>query len=131
MTSDDEAAVRALVGRLEAAWNAADPDAFAAEFTPDADFVNVRGDYHSGRDAVAHGHEAIWKTIYAGSAIRYSLTRLREPAPGVLLAHLDALLHVPTGPFAGAIRAIPSLVLVREAGAWRIACFHNTARPPG
>lgn len=128
MTSDDEAAVRALVGRLEATWNAADPPGFAAEFTRDADFVNVRGDYHSGRDAVAHGHEAIWKSIYAGSTIHYSLARVREIAPGVLLAHLDALLRVPVGPLAGDISAIPSIVLVREDGAWRIASFHNTAR---
>lgn len=128
MTSDDEAAVRALVGRLEGTWNAADAAGFAAEFTPDADFVNVRGDYHSGRDAVAHGHEAIWKSIYAGSTIHYSLARVREIAPGVLLAHLDALLRVPVGPLAGDISAIPSIVLVREDGAWRIASFHNTAR---
>ena len=130
MTSDDEAAVRALVGRLETAWNAVDPAAFAAEFMPDADFVNVRGDYHSGRDAVEHGHAAILASIYAGSTIRYSLARAREVAPGVLVAHVDALLSVPARPFAGDIRAIPSLVLVRDGGAWRIASFHNTARPP-
>jgi uncharacterized protein (TIGR02246 family) len=129
MTSDDEAAVRALVGRLEAAWNAVEPAAFAAEFMPDADFVNVRGDYHSGREAVAHGHEAILGSIYAGSTIRYSLSRVREVAPGVLVAHVDALLSVPAGPFAGDTRAIPSMVLVQDAGAWRIAAFHNTARP--
>jgi len=128
MANDDRAVVEALVGRLEAAWNAADAAAFAAEFTADADFVNVRGDYSSGRDAIVHGHAAIWQSIYAGSTIRYSLSRLRPLAPGVLLAHLDAHLRVPAGPLAGEIRAIPSLVLVSEDGAWRIAAFHNTAR---
>jgi uncharacterized protein (TIGR02246 family) len=128
MASDDRAAVEALVARLEAAWNAADPAAFAAEFTADADFVNVRGDYSSGRDAIAHGHAAIWQSIYAGSTIRYSLARLRPLGPGVLVAHLDAHLRVPTGPLAGEIIAIPSLVLVDEDRAWRIASFHNTAR---
>jgi uncharacterized protein (TIGR02246 family) len=129
VTSDDEAEVRALVGRLEAAWNGVDAAAFAAEFRPDADFVNVRGDYHSGRDAVEHGHAAILRGIYAGSTIRYSLSRVREVAPGVLVAHVDALLSVPAGPFAGDTAAIPSMVLVRDGGAWRIASFHNTARP--
>ncbi len=128
IANDDRAAVEALVARLEAAWNAADPAAFAAEFTADADFVNVRGDYSSGRDAVAQGHAAIWKGIYAGSTLRYSLSRLRQLAPGVLLAHLDAQLRVPAGPLAGDISAIPSLVLVDDDGAWRIAAFHNTAR---
>jgi uncharacterized protein (TIGR02246 family) len=127
MTDDDRAAVEALVARLEAAWNAADATAFAAEFTADTDFVNVRGDHHSGRDAVAAGHAAIWSSIYAGSTLRYSLTQLRELVPSVLLAHLDAQLHVPAGPLAGDISAIPSLVLVQDGGAWRIAAFHNTA----
>lgn len=128
MANGDRAAVEALVARLEAAWNGADPAAFAAEFTADADFVNVRGDYASGRDVVAEAHAAIWKGIYAGSTIGYSLSRLRPLAPGVLLAHLDAHLRVPAGPLAGEISAIPSLVLVDDDGAWRIASFHNTAR---
>jgi uncharacterized protein (TIGR02246 family) len=128
MTNDDRAAVEALVARLEAAWNAADPAAFAAEFTADADFVNVRGDYSSGRVPIAEGHAAIWKSIYAGSTLRYSLARLRALAPSVLLAHLDAHLRVPAGPLAGEISAIPSLVLVDAGGAWQIAAFHNTAR---
>src|SRR6476619_955658 len=129
MIDDDRTAIEALLARLEAAWNAVDTSAFAAEFTADCDFVNVRGDYHSGRDTVAHGHEAILKGIYAGSTIRYSLSRVREVAPGVLVAHVDALLRVPAGPFAGETSAIPSLLLVREDDAWRIAAFHNTARP--
>jgi len=127
MTNDDRAAIEALVARLEAAWNTADATAFAAEFTADADFVNVRGAHDSGRDAIAHGHAGIWGSIYAGSTLRYSVSQLRELAPGVLLAHLDARLHVPTGPLAGDISAIPSLVLVQDGGAWRIAAFHNTA----
>lgn len=128
MTDADRADVEALVARLEAAWNAVDADAFAAEFTADTDFVNVRGDYHSGREAVRQGHAAILAGIYAGSTIRYSLARVREIAPGVLVAHVDALLRVPAGPLAGEIAAIPSMVLVRDGAAWRIAAFHNTAR---
>jgi uncharacterized protein (TIGR02246 family) len=128
MVNDERAAVEALVARLEAAWNAADTAAFAAEFTADTDFVNVRGDYSSGREAVAQGHAAILRGIYAGSTIRYALSRLRRLAPGVLVAHVDAHLCVPAGPLAGDIEAIPSLVLVDEGGVWRIAAFHNTAR---
>ena len=128
MTDQDQAAAKPLVEPLEAAWTRADGDAFAAEFAEDADFVNIRGDYFSGREAVAHGHAAIFGSIYAGSRIRYSVARLRELAPGVLLAHLDAHLHVPPGPAARDISAIPSLVLVADDGAWRIASFHNTTR---
>ena len=129
MSDDHRAAVAALVQRLESTWNRAEAAGFAAEFAEDADFVNIRGDYFSGRDAVARGHQHIWQGIYAGSTIRYSVVRLRELAPTVLLAHLDAHLHVPAGPLAGDVSAIPSLVLVRAGGDWRIAAFHNTSRP--
>jgi uncharacterized protein (TIGR02246 family) len=119
-----------VASELEASWNRADAAAFAARFAEDADFVNVRGDYGSGRDAIAAAHAQIWATIYAGSTIRYAVSRCREMAPGVLVAHLDALLHVPAGPLAGDIRAIPSFVLVKPADAWLIAAFHNTQIPP-
>src|SRR5436190_14047317 len=123
-----ETEARRIVAALEAAWNAGDPTAFAAEFAPDADFVNVRGDHASGREAIAHGHAHIWNTIYAGSTVRYSVTHVREIAPGVGLVHVDALLRVPTGPAAGDTGAIPSLVLVHGREGWKIASFHNTHR---
>ncbi len=120
--------VASLVARLEAAWNAGDSAAFAAEFTPDADFVNVRGHYASGRDSIAQGHAHIWSTIYAGSTVRYSVIHLRRLTADVALAHLDAHLRIPSGPQAGDTNAIPSLVLVHTATGWQIAAFHNTYR---
>jgi uncharacterized protein (TIGR02246 family) len=116
------------VSHLEAAWKSADADAFAAEFTQDADFVNIRGDYLSGRESIAQGHAHIFSGIYAGSTIRCTLSHLRALRPGVLLAHLEAAFHVPDGPMAGDILAIPSMVVVRNEGTWRIASFHNTTR---
>ena len=128
MNANHRDEVQALVSRLEAAWNQADPRAFATEFAEDADFVNVRGDYASGRKAIADGHEHIWKTIYSGSTVSYRLVRLRELTAEVLIAHLDAELHVPAGPLAGDLSALPSLVLVKAGGAWQVASFHNTWR---
>jgi uncharacterized protein (TIGR02246 family) len=116
----------ATASALETAWNRADAGAFAALFAADADFVNVRGDHAVGREAIAAGHAHIWATIYAGSTVRYSVTRQREIAPGVVLVHLDALLRVPSGPLAGEIRALPSLLLTHSGGEWLIAAFQNT-----
>ena len=117
-----------MIGRLQAAWNSADAAAFVAEFADDADFVNIRGDYASGRHAIAQGHAHIWGSIYAGSKVHYSLRQVRQLAPNVLLVHLDAELHVPGGPAAGQTSALPSLVLVAREGGWQIASFHNTVR---
>ena len=62
---------RRPVHSLEAAWNAGDGDAFAAPFAADADFVNVRAEHHRGRQAIAAGHTAIFRSIYAGSTNQY------------------------------------------------------------
>ncbi|MEO8217428.1 MAG: SgcJ/EcaC family oxidoreductase [Acidobacteriota bacterium] len=127
-TSQSHEQVRDLVARLEAAWNEADVEAFAAEFAPDADFVNIRGDYASGREAIAAGHAHIWSSIYAGSTVRYSIAHLRALTPSIVLVHLDAELLVPPGPAAGTTKAIPSLVIVRDEDRWQVAAFHNTQR---
>jgi len=123
-----EAEARRIVAALETAWNEGNAAAFAGEFASDADFVNVRGDHASGREAIAQGHANIWSTVYVGSSVRYAVTQVREIAPGVGLVHVDALLRVPSGPAAGDTGAIPSLVLVQRDGAWKIASFHNTHR---
>lgn len=124
---DPKSTAEPVVKRLEDAWNAADGEAFAAPFAPDADFVNVRGELHTGRAAIAAGHQQIFDTIYAGSAVRYAVRQARELDDRAMLVHVDATLTVPAGPLAGEIAALASLVLVRDGDGHQIAAFHNTA----
>ena len=126
LTSDDEAALRDVVTRLEAAWNAMDGNAFAASFAHDADFVNIRGEHHRGRAAIAAGHAAIFSTIYAGSRVNLTLESARVLRPEVALLHVHSDLTAPRGPLAGKHSARFSMVLTKEAGGWQIASFHNT-----
>ena len=118
-----------LVKRLQDAWNAADGAAFGAPFAPDADFVTIRGELHSG-EAIAAGHQQIFDTIYAGSTVRYTVLDARELDERVILAHVRGELSVPAGPLAGEATAIASIVLVRDGDGdgddHRIAAFHNT-----
>ena len=125
MTVDREA-VSAIVKELEAAWNAADGARFAVPFTEDADFVNIRGEHFRTREVIARGHQAIFDTLYKGSTVRNELAALRPIAPGVLLAHVKAVLNVPTGPLTGKLNSQISMVLVQQQGNWLIAAFHNT-----
>ncbi len=126
----DRTAIEALVTKLETAWNNCDPDTFAAPFTVDADFVNVRAEHHKGRAAIATGHAAIFRTIYAGSTNRYTVEAARLLQDDIALVHVNAVLDVPTGPLAGRIFALFSMVLIRAALTWEIASFHNTMQPP-
>ena len=121
--ADDAAA---LAARLENAWNTADSEGFTAPFADDADFVNVLGMHARGREAIGHGHAEIFRTVYAGSTVRYRLDTARLLRPDVGLAHVHASLTVPAGPMEGTHQALYSMVLTRDGGEWRIASFHNT-----
>ena len=119
-----------LIGRLERAWNEADGRAFGEPFTPDADFVDIRGEHHRGQEAIAAGHPAIFDSIYKGSNTDYELIQARELSDDVILAHTSGLLRVPSGPLAGEHSAVQTLVLVRGGDGWKIAGFHNTLVAP-
>ncbi len=126
LPSAEAAVVERLVRRLESAWNAADGDAFAAPFSVDADFVNIRAEHYRGRQAIAAGHAAIFRGIYAGSTNQCTLEAARLLAPDVALARVLATLDCPTGPLAGRHRARFTMVLTKGKTGWEIASFHNT-----
>ncbi len=123
MTSKDIAT--AVARALEDAWNAADGEAYGAPFSPDADFVTIRGEHHSG-PAIAKGHQAIFDSIYRGSSVRYAVRDAREVGGNVVVAHIDAQLHVPSGPLAGDNAAVATMVLADEGDGHRIVAYHNT-----
>ena len=130
MSEGAEGVATELIGRLQRAWNGADGKAFGEPFAPDADFVDVRGEHHRGREAIAAGHQAIFGSIYEGSTVAYELSGARELSDGVILAHSTGALRVPFGPLAGEHDAVQTLVLVRGGDGWKIAAFHNTLVAP-
>jgi uncharacterized protein (TIGR02246 family) len=115
----------AIAQQLEAAWNAADGAAYGAPFSPEASFVTIRGELHSG-PAIAAGHQAIFDSIYKDSAIRLEVLDARSVHDGVVVAHVGADLHVPAGPMAGDSRALGTMVLVDDGGGPRIVAYQNT-----
>ncbi len=126
----DRAAIEGIVATLESAWNAGDGGRFGAPFAPDADFVTIRAEHFRGRDAIASGHAAIFRTIYAGSVNRYEIESARLLRPDVALVHVHATLDAPSGPLAGRHEARFSIVLTREGAGWQIASLHNMLAPP-
>jgi uncharacterized protein (TIGR02246 family) len=127
MTSTNALAVAAgQVERLERAWNDADGAAWGAAFTDDADFVDIRGSHHTGAAAIGQGHQGIFDSIYAGSAVRYSVDTARVIAPGHIVAVVSAVLDAPSGPLRGVNHSRATVLLVNRSGAWRVTAFHNT-----
>ena len=126
LSAADRAALENIVRTLETAWNAMDGTAFGAPFAADADFVNIRGEHFRGRAAIAAGHAAIFKTVYAGSTNQYAVEDVRLLRPEVALLRVHAMLEAPQGPLKGRHGARFSMVLTKENGAWEVASFHNT-----
>ena len=118
--------VRDITDRLAAAWNVADGAAYGAPFAEDAAFVDIRGAYHRGRDAIARGHQAVIDNLYQDSRLAFTLLAARRLADDIILAHVRGDLRVPAGPLAGEQGAVATLVLARDGETWRIAAFHNT-----
>lgn len=126
-----EGQIQNVIADLQDAWNASDGARFAKRFAVDADFVNVYGMYARGRQAIAQGHGAIFRTVYADSVMVYTLAKIRLLRADVAVVHLRARLSVPRGPLAGELEALPSMVLTRDNGEWAISAFHNTfIQPP-
>ncbi len=126
MATNEREIMSRIAGELEQAWNAADGEGFARPFTNGADFINIRGDYFRGRTTIALGHQAIFDGIYKDSRIHYEPEDVRAVAPTVLVGQVRGHLRVPSGPLAGELNALATLVLVDDRGEWRIAVFHNT-----
>ena len=126
MTQTSHPDADAIAAALTDAWNSYDGDAFAQQFTEDADFVNIFGMHGVGRKAIARAHQAIFEGIYQGSVNRFTVTKVRPIRADAMIAHIKAELSVPQGPMAGLLRAIALAVLVRENGAWKIVSFQNT-----
>jgi uncharacterized protein (TIGR02246 family) len=127
------AAAETIAAALTTAWDAADSKAFAAEFTGDADFVNIFAMHVVGRDEIAQLHQTIFDTIYKGSRNTFTVEEVRGLGEHAAVAHIRAHLHVPSGPLTGEIVTLATAVLVREGHAWQIAAFQNTRvqTPPG
>lgn len=124
--SDALAIAQTIMHRLELAWNRADGAAFGAPFSTGADFVAIRGDLHTGRDAIAAGHQQIFDTIYAGSTVRYQVLKARQLDDRVILLHARGSINAPSGPLAGEHASTATVVLLKHDDQYEITAFHNT-----
>ena len=125
-TQTDEAAVRAMVQQYMDARDRQDPRAIEALFTPDADQLVSSGEWRRGRAEVVKGTMASSQST--GGKRTISVESVRFPAPNLAIAdgHYDL-----TGLTGGQARHMwTSLVLVKTAGAWKIAAIRNMLPAP-
>jgi uncharacterized protein (TIGR02246 family) len=105
--------------RMEHGWAIGDADVFASVFSQDVDFVTVRGEELVGRSAVAAGHAQLFLGPYQNSKLTTEVSLVRPLTDEISLVHVTSSI-APAG-----ITTHAQAVVVRRAGAWEIAAFHN------
>jgi uncharacterized protein (TIGR02246 family) len=129
--------IAAIVARMAEAWNRGDARSFAARFASDGSFTSILGTLTYGREAFEAGHARLFETVFKGSAVSFTITKLRFVREDVAIAEVDSELkgytELPAGVRAtadGILRTGLQLVFSRDPQGWWIVAFHEVAVAP-
>lgn len=124
----DEAAIHSLLCAQMDAWAAGDGSAFAATFTPDADFVSVIGEFVRGRAELTTVMQEGFDGFMKGTRMAEPDTiTLRFPASNVAVLVTVGDRPMPPGEQAPPeARSVQTRVAVCERGTWLFTTFQNT-----
>jgi len=131
-----ENAIHAVINRFVDAWNHHDAKAFAAVFSEDADFTNVRGMGASGRAAIEAFHAPVFATIFSKSHLEYTDIKTRYLRSDI--AAVDVRWKMtgamdPQGNPWPEREGLLNFVMAKSDGRWEITVMHNleiSALPP-
>ncbi|MFE1165794.1 SgcJ/EcaC family oxidoreductase [Nocardiopsis sp. NPDC058789] len=123
--SEEEAAVRAVVKEVEAAWAENDADAFAALFDEDATLI---GDaYMRGREGVRGFMAQGFEGPYKGTGVVVEPLEVRFVREGVALVFTRGRVEIPGVPAdTDDLAFFATCVMVRRDGGWLIAAYQNS-----
>ena len=135
MTSTLTAAgVDTVVSAVVEAWNRHDMQAYSAQFTDDADFVNVVGMHFRGRPQIEAVHIDLHRTIFRNSIVRAVSTTVRFVSDQIALAHvaweMTGAEGLPGWNVPELRKGMMGLVLVRNGDRWLITAAQNTDAVP-
>ena len=131
----DEAAIQRLIDDLTDAWNRGDAEAFGARYRDDGTFTNVFGAFHFGREEFLRRHAEVFRGFLKSTTIDMAIRELRLVRPDVAVVDIDmkysGFQTLPAG-----VRPMPDghvhssllMVLVKDAGGWWVAAYHNVWR---
>jgi len=133
----DKDAIHDLVDHSTQAWNAGDAEGYAVRFVVDLEFTDVTGFSSSGRKTFEARQNQLFKTIFRGSRLKQVIQKVRLLTPEVAMIEIDTELTGFAG-LPGGVRAWPDgvlrthlqEVLVKVAGTWWIAGYHEVDAKP-
>ena len=111
-----------ILMNLMKAWNNHDGKAYAAEFWPDAEFINVFGGVMKDQQEIASRTDAIVKGALSGRQLEMTVRRVRQLAPNVIVIDSDDT----DKSSATAVVTRFKLILGKRGDAWRAIAAQNT-----
>ncbi|MGM0554335.1 MAG: SgcJ/EcaC family oxidoreductase [Pseudomonadota bacterium] len=138
--ADERTAIEALLEAKEAAWAAADGEAWAQDYRVDSEVINVHGMRFEGREENARRHREVLAGPFAGTTLVVDVERVKLLGERHALAeaklNITGIDAMPAGlPDTGDGRLTTHMSFVMEkdpARGWEILFGHNTAvRSPG
>lgn len=127
--SEDEEAIRKIVVESLDQFNRLHLGPQAADYTADADFVNVYGTWRKGAAEIQSGQQQRMETVLKDAKITLLDLSIRFIRPDVAIAiqsHRMSGMRDPAGNTMPPHVERPMRVLVKDHGRWRITAFHNT-----
>jgi len=125
----DEKAIRDVETQWETAWNHHDVAAMARLFAPDADVINLAGEWFQGRDAFAKSLEALHSGKVKESVWKTEETHIRFSTPEIAIVHVYFSSHGDRNPDGTPMpprRGIFTRVEVKRDGRWLIVASQAT-----
>jgi uncharacterized protein (TIGR02246 family) len=126
-SAEDATSARKIAERtvdaLTAAFHAHDGSAFAAEFWPDAEFINVFGQVVTGREQIATLTDTVFKGALKNRVVHMEIRKVRQLAPNVIV--LDTTDSNAAKPDDRQTRM--KLILEKRQDTWRVVAAQNTA----
>jgi uncharacterized protein (TIGR02246 family) len=111
-----------FIERIMKAWQARDGRAYAAEFWPDAEIVNVFGGVMAGEEVIGPRMDQILKGALNERDSKQSIRKVRQLAPGVIV--VDTV-NTDAGNAAG-VQTMFKYILEKRGNDWRAVAGQNT-----
>jgi uncharacterized protein (TIGR02246 family) len=128
----DEQAIHGVMDGFMDAWNHHDAKAWAALFSEDADFTNVRGVGASGRSGIEEFHARVFASMFKDSHQKYTAIKTRFIRPDVAAVDVHWEMTGATDPAGNPVplrQGLLNFVMTKSRGRWQIEVMHNMDLP--
>jgi uncharacterized protein (TIGR02246 family) len=129
----DERAIRGIEAQWETSWNRHDVPGMVRVAAPDADFVNLAGEWFQGREAFAKSLEALHSGKVKESVWQAEEIHIKFLAPGIAVVHAYFNSHGdrnPDGSLMPPRHGIFTRVEVKRDGRWLVVASQATRIVP-